>query len=336
MLNPAKSPAMDASISGPTNSFLFSLPKWSPSTFISEEMWKTTTWEKPQNTQEAIVQQNLPGAINVEKDERNLFTHLLSKTYTRLLPTMSQFIFRILLMKESCFKKLARLEKQRQRHQPPTIQKINSATKNAGLPHAGQAEKRLRRMSAEHCFAKCWTCSKVGAKIMETASHCTLRSAPFCKTYIMTFKATTTVWQRAKDEQKHRRRSTWKNQFRDADIKTIAQWIWKKAQGPAPASVHEHKVAQTDSEATPLIYEFWHNLWKNQHGNQTTSCQEDTANLLAPFFPKKTSSGRSPPFGTCWNKLGVVMAQLVSTAGTATRRVTSELAPFGSHSLVQQ
>lgn len=82
----------------------------------------------------------------------------------------------------------------------------------------------------------------------------------------MTFKATTTVWQRAKDEQKHRRRSTWKNQFRDADIKTIAQWIWKKAQGPAPASVHEHKVAQTDSEATPLIYEFWHNLWKNQHG----------------------------------------------------------------------
>ena len=166
-------------------------------------------------------------------------------------------------------------------------------------------------------------------KLWKTASHCTLRSAPFCKTYIMTFKATTTVWQRAKDEQKHRRRSTWKNQFRDADIKTIAQWIWKKAQGPAPASVHEHKVAQTDSEATPLIYEFWHNLWKNQHGNQTTTCQEDAANLLAPFFPKKTSSGRSPPFGTCWNKLGVVMAQLVSTAGTATRRVTSELAPFG-------
>lgn len=178
MLNPAKFPAMDASISGPTNSFLFSLPKWSPSTFISEEMWKTTTWEKPQNTQEAIVQQNLPGAINVEKDERNLFTHLLSKTYTRLLPTMSQFIFRILLMKESRFKKLARLEKQQQRHQPPTIQKINSATKNAGLPHAGQAEKRLRRMSAEDCFAKCWTCSKVGAKIMENSKplHSTLGS----------------------------------------------------------------------------------------------------------------------------------------------------------------
>ena len=47
-------------------------------------------------------------------------------------------------------------------------------------------------------------------------------------------------------------------------------------------------------------------------------------------------SQKRHPVGTCWNKLGVVMAQLVSTAGTATRRVTSELAPFGSHSLVQQ
>ena len=147
-------------------------------------------------------------------------------------------------------------------------------------------------------------------KLWKTASHFTLRSAPFCKTYIMTFKATTTVWQRAKDEQKHRRRSTWKNQFRDADIKTIAQWIWKKAQGPAPASVHEHKVAQTDSEATPLIYEFWHNLWKNQHGNQTTSSEEDTANLLAPFFPKKTIQWTEPTF---WDML----EQARSCHGTA-------------------
>lgn len=230
-------------------------------------MWQKTlakAWGKSQNLPEAVHLQTLPAEINVEK-EWNLFMKLLSKIYKTATHDVAVHIQNPLHEKE-LLQKFNQVGKNNgKRTQPTTIQKINNATKNAGLPHTGQTEKRVGRRLArlyalrtllqnnvrqnhdllQNCPENTQTLVQKLWK-NKNPPHTTLGT--ILRDIQNDILSTTTDRQRAEEERKNYRLTNWKSQFREADVKTIAQWIRKKEQRPATACVRNtHGVAQTDS-----------------------------------------------------------------------------------------
>ena len=207
----------------------------------------------------------------------NLLMKLLSKIYKTATHDVAVHIQNPLHEKE-LIQKINQVGKNNGKGtQPTTIQKINSTTKNAGLPHTGQTEKHLgRRLARLYALrtlvVKTITGCKISPENIQTLvqklwknkkPHTTLGA--ILRDIQNDILSTTTDRQRAEEEKKNYCLTNWKNQFRDANVKTIAQWIRKKEQRPSTACVRNaHAVAQTDSEAADLIHEFWRDLWKNQ------------------------------------------------------------------------
>ena len=306
-------------------------PKWNPPTFVNEDQWRKTlekTWCKHLSTGEAKFLHDLPKNIDVNK-EWTSFMNLLSKVYKEATRATAVHI-RSQANEQELEKKLSQVGHDNGKGtKPPTPQRFNQVLKNAGHPTSSQAEKKLSRRLARlyelrtlaqksirqnhHTIGECATDTQT--LICKLWPNSEIDSSTSLGSLLHKIKAdilkAVDDRRRVEAEQKQHRLTKWKNQFQNATVHTVAQWIRKKEQEPMCANVcHNKRVAQTDQEAASFIHAFWHNLWNSQTANPSDGGEQSASELLAQHFPASSMTWTEPSY---WE----LLAQIRKCHGSA-------------------